>query len=157
MSEDQEHSISVPDLLASKGKELGVSPWMSIGQDRIDAFAEVTEDRQFIHIDVQRARAETPFGGTIAHGFLTLSLLVPMASSAVPHIIGRRMGINYGIERLRFLAPVPAGARVRGRFTLEDWQERRPGEYLLSYGVSIEIEGQDKPALVATWLTLALV
>ena len=106
-------SMTLAELLKKKGEEIGVSDWMTVSQDRINGFADVTEDHQFIHLDVERAKAETPFGGTIAHGFLTLSLMVPMADQALPNISDRKMGINYGMDKLRFLSPVPAGARVR--------------------------------------------
>ena len=150
-------SMTLAELLKKKGEEIGVSDWMTVSQDRINGFADVTEDHQFIHLDVERAKAETPFGGTIAHGFLTLSLMVPMADQALPNISDRKMGINYGMDKLRFLSPVPAGARVRGRFTLEDYKERSPGYFMLSYKVAVEIEGGDKPALLATWLVVSVV
>lgn len=138
------------DLL---GREIGVSDWMLVDQERIARFADVTEDWQFIHIDRDRAR-ETPFGGTIAHGYLTLSLLSAMAYSAVPAIIGSTMGINYGMNSLRFLAPVRAGRRVRGHFRLKAFDERSPGTWQSTVDVTIEIEGEEKPALVAEWVTL---
>ena len=122
----------------------------------IDRFAEVTGDRQFIHVDPARALVEAPFGGTIAHGFLTLSLLSVMSQQALPPIEGRVIGINYGFDRVRFLAPVPSGARVRGRFTLADVRTRSKGEVALHYQVTVEIEGAAKPALAADWITLAV-
>ncbi|WP_210254827.1 MaoC family dehydratase [Methylocapsa sp. S129] len=145
--------ISIDQFVALAGTETGVSRWFTIDQKRIDAFAEITEDRQFIHIDPQAARA-SPFGGTIAHGFLTLSMLSALAMDALPEIEGRAMGVNYGFDKLRFLSPVPAGARIRGRFKLESVTARSPTEFLSRNVVTVEIEGADKPALVAEWLTL---
>jgi acyl dehydratase len=138
-------------LLASKGQDTGTSDWFEIDQSRIDTFAEVTEDRQFIHVDPARA-AETPFGGTIAHGFLSLSLLSAMMLQGYPKMSGLQMGVNYGFDRVRFTAPVPVGARVRGHFKLADVAEMRPGEVQTTSEVTVEIEGQDRPALVALWL-----
>ena len=135
------------------GEEIGVSSWLTVDQERIDAFAEATEDRQFIHTD-PAAAAETPLGGTIAHGFLSLSLLSRMGSEVLLAPEGVKMALNYGLDRARFLAPVKAGARVRGRFTLDSVEERAPGQLLMRYSVSVEIEGQDKPALTAVWLGL---
>src|SRR5580692_7213184 len=112
-------SITIDELIALAGSETGVSRWFTIDQKRIDAFAEITEDRQFIHIDPEAARA-TPFGGTIAHGFLTLAMLSAMAKDALPPLAGVALGVNYGLDRLRFLTPVKAGARVRGRFALTE-------------------------------------
>ena len=128
-----------------------VSRWFAIDQDRIDAFAEVCEDDQFIHTDPERAAA-TPFGGTIAHGFLTLSMLSAMAYDAQPLPTGTAMSVNYGFDRVRFLSPVPAGSRVRGRFALAEAEERRPGELTLHWDVIVEIEGSEKPALAARWI-----
>ena len=135
------------------GEEIGVSSWLTVDQERIDAFAEATEDRQFIHTD-SAAAAQTPLGGTIAHGFLSLSLLSRMGSEVLLAPEGVKMALNYGLDRARFLAPVKAGARVRGRFTLDSVEERAPGQLLMRYSVSVEIEGQDKPALTAVWLGL---
>ncbi|HEX2553810.1 MAG TPA: MaoC family dehydratase [Microvirga sp.] len=148
--------LSIEDLRARIGGVVGVSSWREVGQDRIDRFAEVTIDHQFIHLDPERAKAETPFGGTIAHGFLTLSLLSSMAYEVLPTVRGRAMGINYGFDRVRFLAPVRAGSRVRGHFTLADVAMRSEKEAMLRHAVTIEIEGQQKPALAADWLTLAV-
>lgn len=149
-------SLTIEQMQAKVGSELAVSDWVDMDQGRINQFADVTNDHQFIHIDVERAKAETPFGGTIAHGFLTMSLLAGMADEALPIIANRRMGINYGFEKMRFLSPVPAGSRVRGRFTLAGCDERKPGEFQLNYKVTVEIENSDKPALAAEWLVLAL-
>jgi acyl dehydratase len=145
---------SVEALKARVGQELGVSPWHVVSQEMIDQFAETTDDHQFIHVDPVRAAA-SPFGGTIAHGFLTLSLLSLLAREALPLIQNRTMGINYGFDRVRFMAPVRSGARVRGRFTLNEVAERNGKLVMFRYGVVIEIEGGSKPALTADWLTLA--
>ncbi|MFT4911569.1 MAG: acyl dehydratase [Brevundimonas sp.] len=138
------------------GTEVGVSRWILVDQARIDAFAEITEDRQFIHIDPVAA-AKTPFGGTIAHGFLTLSLLSAMTYDAVPPLEGVVMGVNYGFDKIRFLAPVPAGSNVRGRFRLVSAEDKGGGRWLLKHAVTVEIEGSDKPALVAEWLGMQVV
>jgi acyl dehydratase len=130
-----------------------VSRWIVVDQARIDAFAKVTEDEQFIHVDPERASA-TAFGGTVAHGFLTLSLLSAMAYSALPKIEGAVHGVNYGFDRVRFVHPVGSGSRVRAHFTLKAVTPRSGHEWQLSYEVSVEIEGAQKPALAATWLTL---
>jgi len=141
------------EIKARVGKEVGTSGWVLVDQERISAFAEATEDRQFIHVDPQAA-ARTPFGGTIAHGFLTLSLLSRMAAEAILIADTTRMIVNYGLDRVRFLAPVRAGTRIRGRFTLDGVEEKAPGQILLRHVVTVEIEGEDKPALLAVWLTL---
>ena len=133
--------------------EVGVSDWITVDQGRIDAFADATEDRQFIHVDPDAA-ARTPFGGTIAHGFLTLSLLSRMAAEAILVPPTVRMIVNYGLDRVRFLAPVRSGKRIRGRFTLESIDEKTGGQLLLRHLVTVEIEGEDKPALSAQWLAL---
>ncbi len=136
------------------GQEVGISDWRTIGQDRINAFADVTEDHQFIHVDLDKA-AQTPFGGTIAHGFLTLSLLAPLAEEAGLRVENTVMAVNYGFDKLRFLAPVRAGKRVRARFELLEVTEKAPGQYLMKQLVTVDIEGEDKPALVAEWLGMA--
>ena len=141
------------DELAQHVGQVFHSHWFVVDQGRIDAFAKVTEDEQFIHVDPVQAAA-TPFGGTVAHGFLTLSMLSPMAYSALPRIEGIAMGVNYGFDRVRFLHPVRSGSRVRARFTLMAVTQRSPREWQLTYDVSVEIEGQHKPALAATWLTM---
>ncbi len=130
-----------------------VSRWFLVDQARIDAFAALTEDRQFIHVD-PRAAAATPFGGTIAHGFLTLSLVSAMAYDALPPAAG--LGVNYGFDRLRFIAPVRAGSRLRGRFRLIERSLRAPGRTLSRFDLSVEIEGGDRPALAGLWLTLSM-
>jgi acyl dehydratase len=133
-----------------------VSHWFVVDQERIDAFAKVTEDEQFIHVSPIEASA-TPFGGTVAHGFLSLSLLSPMAYSTLPKVKGAAMGINYGFDRVRFLHPVRSGSRVRGHFLLIAVLKRSEREWQLVYDVSVEIEGQHKPALAATWRTMQVV
>jgi acyl dehydratase len=148
--------IAPQDLSGKIGQEVGVSDWIEVTQVRINAFAETTEDDQWIHIDPERAAKETPFGGAIAHGFLTLSLMSQMAYQVAYGLEGSVMGINYGFDKLRFLQPVLAGSRVRGRFVLMDAKERRPGQWQLKYGVAVEIENDDKPALSAEWLTLQI-
>ena len=135
------------------GEEVGVSSWLIVDQERIHAFAETTEDRQFIHTDTDAA-AQTPFGGTIAHGFLTLSLLSRMAAEGMLIPADMRVIVNYGLDRVRFLAPVRSGKRVRGRFVLDCIEDKAPGQILLRHLVTVEIEGEDKPALSAVWLTL---
>jgi acyl dehydratase len=142
-------------LKADIGREIGLSSWIDVDQAMIDSFAEATGDRQFIHVDPVRA-AQTPFGGTVAHGFLTLSLLPRMAADALPVVEGRAISINYGFDKVRFVAPVRSGARVRARFVLRDIGERGPREVLARYGVTVEIEDEAKPALAAEWLTLAI-
>jgi acyl dehydratase len=148
-------SLSLDDLKSRIGQEVGVSSWQAVDQGMIDRFADATGDHQFIHVDPQRA-AETPFGGTIAHGFLTLSLLSALGQEALPAIRDRIMGINYGFDRVRFLSPVRSGVRVRGRFILTEIVERSATEAALHYRVTVEIEGADKPALAAEWITLAV-
>jgi acyl dehydratase len=130
-----------------------VSRWLMVDQVRIDGFARVTEDEQFIHVDRERASA-TAFRGTVAHGFLTLSLLSAMAYSALPRIEGAVHGVNYGFDKVRFIHPVRSGSQVRGHFTLQAVTLRSAREWQLSYEVSVEIEGTQKPALAATWLTM---
>jgi acyl dehydratase len=147
---------SLDEIRARIGQEVGVSGWLLVDQSRIDAFAEATEDRQFIHVD-PAAAAQTPFGGTIAHGFLTLSLLSRMAAEAMLLPDRLKMAVNYGFERVRFIAPVRSGKRIRGRFVLDSVEEKGPGQVLMRHQVTVEIEGQDKPALTALWLGLMFV
>ena len=147
---------SLDDIRSRIGDEVGVSSWLKIDQARIDAFAEATEDRQFIHTD-PAAAAQTPLGGTIAHGFLSLSLLSRMAAEAMLVPDGIKMALNYGLDRVRFLSPVRAGNRVRGRFTLDSVEEKAPGQVLMRHLVTVEIEGEDKPALTALWLGLIFI
>jgi acyl dehydratase len=144
---------TVGEIDSRVGQEIGVSGWRTVDQERITAFADATEDRQFIHVDPEAA-ARTPFGGTIAHGFLTLSLLSRMATETILVPDTTKMVVNYGLDRVRFLAPVRPGKRVRGRFILDGIEEKVPGQILLRHVISVEIEGEDKPALSAVWLTL---
>lgn len=144
---------SLDHIRAQVGNEVGISSWLVVDQDRIHAFAEATEDRQFIHVDPDAA-AQTPFGGTVAHGFLTLSLLSRMAAEAMLVPDGVKMAVNYGLDRVRFLAPVRSGKRVRGRFNLDSVEEKAPGKWLMRHNVTVEIEGEEKPALTAVWLGL---
>ncbi|MEP3892109.1 MAG: MaoC family dehydratase [Hellea sp.] len=144
-------TVAASDLQSLVGTEIGTSEWITVDQDRINVFADVTEDHQFIHINEDMAKM-TPFGGTIAHGFLTLSLLSKFSEGAGLVIEGVKMGVNYGFEKVRFLAPVPSGSKVRGRFTLKSAAEKKPGQHLLTYEVTVDIEGADKPALIADWL-----
>lgn len=145
-----------PEEVASYvGKEVGVSDWLQVDQERINQFADVTEDHQFIHVDPEAA-AKTPFGSTIAHGFLTLSLTVKLASGQLLALEGVKMLINYGFEKVRFVNPVKTGSRIRGRFTLMSAEEKTPGQWMLKYAVKVEIENEAKPALVAEWLTMQI-
>jgi acyl dehydratase len=150
-------AISLERLRACVGTEVGVSPWRVVSQPIIDKFADATDDHQFIHVDPARAVSETPFGGTIAHGFLLLSLLAPMTYETLPPIEGQSMGINYGFDKVRFGAPVKSGARIRSRFFLAEANVRPSGWVQMSYDVTIEIENAMKPALTARWLTLTRV
>jgi acyl dehydratase len=132
------------------GKEVGTSDWLEVSQERINQFAEATEDRQWIHVDVERAKRESPFESTIAHGFLSLSLLSELGKRTMS-VAGVRMGINYGLNRVRFVSPVQAGARVRGRFTLAS-VEAISGGVQAVWNVTVERDGGDKPCCVAEWL-----
>jgi acyl dehydratase len=150
------HSTTWDALSARVGQEIGVSAWTRIDQSMIDTFAKLTGDQHFIHVDPVRAAA-LPFKGTIAHGFLTLSLLSNMAYQVCPTIEGVRYPLNYGFDRLRFVAPVPVGSRVRGHFVLKRAEAIGDNQRQIVYDASIEIEGQPKPALVAEWLTRIIV
>ena len=145
-------TMSCDALVARIGTEVGVSDWFPIDQAKIDAFAALTHDHYFIHVDRVRA-ATTRFGGTIAHGFLTLSMLAPMAYQACPAVQGTKTAVNYGFDRLRFVAPVPAGSRIRGRFVLNRFEVQASSRWHAIYGVTVEIEGEAKPALVAQWVS----
>lgn len=146
--------ITLEQLLDSVGKEVGVSPWRVVSQTMIDQFADATDDHQFIHCDPERAALETPFGGTIAHGFLLLSLLSAMTFETLPPLEKGKMGVNHGFDQIRFLAPVKTGSRIRARFLLADVKARPSGWVQVTHDVSIEVEGARKPALNARWLTL---
>jgi acyl dehydratase len=149
------HVVS-PDQLADYiNQEVGVSDWIEVDQARINQFAEATGDHQYIHVDPERA-AQTPFGSTIAHGFLTMSLMVVMGYEASIKLENSVMGINYGFDKLRFINPVKVGSRIRGRFVLLSAEEKKPNHYLLKHGVTVEIEGAEKPALIAEWLGMTV-
>lgn len=149
-------TASIEDIRRRVGSEVGVSDWILVDQRAIDLFADVTDDHQFIHVD-PAAAATTPFGGTVAHGFLTLSLLSRMAADAMLRPEGVRMGVNYGFDKVRFMAPVRSGKRVRGRFRLDRFDEKRPGQWQFVHQVTVEIEGEDKPALIADWIGLIFI
>jgi len=141
--------MNLQDLQARVGETIGTSEWYLIDQDRIDHFADTTEDHQFIHVDPEAAKA-TPFGGTIAHGFLTLSMLAAFMSKLdKPQV---QMSVNYGFNKVRFLSPVKSGKRIRGHFKLIELAEKRPGQWQQTVEVTVEIEGEDKPALLAEWI-----
>lgn len=153
-SEDGMNSVIGRDAyIAMVGQEVGVSGWHLVDQKRIDVFADATEDHQFIHVDPVRAGA-TPFGSTIAHGFLTTSLISVFSYEALPKLDDVAMNVNYGFDKLRFVSPVKSGVRVRGHFTLKEATPRKPKELFTRVGVHVEIEGETKPALVADWLAL---
>jgi len=145
------HLESLRDLRDRIGQEIVVSAWMEVTQEQIDRFADATDDHQWIHVDVERARRESPFQNTVAHGFLTVSMLSRLLNSSIK-FGAAKMGLNYGFNRLRFTGPVPAGSRVRGRFTLKALDEIEGGVQT-TWGVVVEREGSDKPCLVAEWLT----
>ena len=149
-------TITVDDIPGAIGTEIGRSEWRTVSQEMINLFADATDDHQWIHLDQERAARETPFGTTIAHGFLTLSLLSTLAYEALPALAGATMGINYGFDKIRFMAPVRAGAKVRAIFTLAEADIRPSGRVLNTYDVTLEIENSLKPALTATWLTMAV-
>jgi acyl dehydratase len=154
MNVPQKAAISVAELKKKIGQEIGVSQWHVVSQDMIDRFADVTHDCQFIHVDPVRAKKETPFGGTIAHGYLMLSLVAPMSYEALPQIDGRVMGINYGLDKVRFLSPVRAGSRVRAHFKLKEVSPRSEKEVLLKNEITVELEGAEKPAVYAESLSV---
>ena len=147
-------AMSLLDTYKTRIGETHASDWFEIDQARVNAFADVTLDHQFIHVDPERAARETPFGGPIAHGFLTLSMLSHLAAQCLPPFPEGAIGINYGFDKVRFLSPVRVGAKVRGRFTLADVTERKPGQLQLKQDCIVEIEGSDTPALSAQWLSL---
>ena len=145
--------VSTDEMLSKVGEVIGTSEWVAIEQDRINQFADATGDHQFIHLDAEKAKM-TPFGTTIAHGFLTLSLLpyLMAQSNDMLAIDGVKMGVNYGLDKLRFLSPVKSGKRVRGVFSLGALIEKRPGQWQQTLECSVEIEGEEKPALIASWI-----
>ncbi len=152
----QANTLPMSALKERVGTALSPSDWMLIDQQRIDQFADVTLDHQFIHVDPSKA-AQTPFGTTIAHGFLTLSLLSHLAAQSTIVPEGTVMGINYGFDKIRFLNPVKVGSRIRACMTLEAMVEKAPGQYQMTHGVTVEIDGEEKPALIAQWLSLVIV
>lgn len=146
-------TVSIDEMMAMAGKDLGTSEWITVDQEMINKFADATGDHQFIHVNEEAAKM-TPFGTTIAHGFLTLSLMPILSAKAdLPRPDGIKMGVNYGGNKVRFLTPVKSGKRVRGHFKLLDMIEKRPGQYQQTMEFSVEIEGEDKPALIAEWIT----
>jgi acyl dehydratase len=145
--------VTQDELKALVGQHIGTSDWLTVDQAMIDKFAEATGDHQFIHVDVEKAKL-TPFGGTIAHGFLSLSIMpVLTAMTDMPRLDGIKMGVNYGGNKTRFLAPVRSGKRVRGHFKLLEIEEKRPGQWQQTVEYTLEIEGEDKPALIAEWIS----
>jgi acyl dehydratase len=146
-------AISAQEMQGMVGQTLGTSEWLLVDQDMINKFADATGDHQFIHVNEEMAKM-TPFGGTIAHGFLTLSLFpVLMAKSDCPRVEGVKMGVNYGGNKVRFLAPVRSGKKVRGHFKLLELEEKRPGQWQQTLEFTVEIEGEDKPAVMAEWIS----
>lgn len=149
-------TVSIENAQTLVGKEIGLSAWRVVSQEMIDQFANATDDHQFIHTDPVRAAKESPYGGTIAHGFLSLSLLSAMTYEAVPVLEGSAAGVNFGFDKVRFMAPVRTGQRIRARFVLDKFRVRPSGIAEINYDVTIELEGSIKPALTAYWLTLML-
>ncbi len=150
--------VTLEEARSLIGQEVGISPWLEITQERINQFAAATGDFQFIHIDRDRAIAETPFGGTIAHGFLTLSLLSTLsAQTSVIKIKDARMTINYGLDKVRFMSPVKVGKRIRARFELIEVTSKSAGNILLKHKATVEIEGDEKPAMIAEWLGMQVI
>ena len=144
------------NLKELEGSDQGHGEWFEVDQNRINDFADATIDHQFIHVDPERALEETPFGGTIAHGFLSLSLLVHLTASlpvAIPKMEGQLMGINYGFEKIRFINPVLAGARIRAQSKISSVELKEPTAVNITRTITVEIEGQNKPAIVAEWIT----
>ncbi|MEM9233690.1 MAG: MaoC family dehydratase [Pseudomonadota bacterium] len=140
--------------LAQKiGTEIGVSDWLTVSQEMINQFADVTDDHQFIHVDPERAK-DTPFGGTIAHGFLTLSLLSTLAKDLDLQVPGMVAGVNYGFDKVRMVRPVPAGSEIRGRFILAEVSKKAPGQWLMRLETTVEVKGAERPAIKASWLIM---
>lgn len=150
-------AIAIKELDGLKGKLIGTSKWMKISQKMINSFADCTEDHQFIHVDEKRAKEEAPFGGIIAHGFLSLSLLTKLSSEISVKIKGTNLTLNYGFNKVRFVHPVKVNQKVRAKFILLDYAERSSDQWMLVYDIMLEIENEKKPALVAEWLTLQIV
>lgn len=150
--------VTLAEAQACVGQEVGVSPWLEITQERVNQFAEATGDFQFIHVDEERARTQGPFGGTVAHGFLTLALLTQLGSQGgMLRIRDARAVINYGLDAVRFVQPVPVGARIRARFVLQSVICKAPDRVLLTHQCTVEIDGNERPALVAQWLSLSMI
>lgn len=147
--------ISLSEVRGLLGTVVGVSDWITVDQTMIDAFAGATNDHQFIHTDPVRAAAETPYGGTIAHGFLTLSLLSAMNYDCLPKIREQTLGINYGFDKVRFMSPVKCNKRIRGSFLLAGARFRGAGMLMNTYDLTVEIEDERKPALTASWITIS--
>lgn len=147
---------SITEMKKFLGSEVGLSDWVVINQERINKFAKLTEDEQFIHIDPERASKETPFGGTVAHGFLTLSMLVKLAESALPKIKDVKFTINYGFDKIRFIHPVAANSNLRARFILKEVEERSLTQIMTKWDVSVEIKNVERPAIVVTWVNLLM-
>src|SRR5262245_13216353 len=146
-------TMSLDEIKTHVGKEIGVSDWFLLDQKRINAFADLTEDHMFLHVNPEAAKS-TPFGGTIAHGLLTLSMMPVMAYQAMPGVSGTKMGVNYGYNKVRFMAPVKSGKRIRGRFGVKAVEPQSGGRMQIVHDVTIEIEGEPKPALAAEWITM---
>ncbi|GMN03430.1 MaoC family dehydratase [Erythrobacter sp. MTPC3] len=145
------------ELAAKTGENIGTSEWIEMSQDKINMFAEATGDHQFIHVNEEAAKM-TPFGGTIAHGFMTLSMIPALgAASDMPKLDGIKMAVNYGGNKTRFIAPVRSGKRIRGHWKLTEMVEKRPGQWQQTCEITIEIEGEEKPALICEWMTLYFV
>ncbi len=145
--------VTAGEMKALVGTTVGVSDWLTVDQEMIDKFAEATGDHQFIHVDVEKAKL-TPFGGTIAHGFLSLSIMPVLTQMTdMPRLDNIKMGVNYGGNKTRFLAPVRSGKRVRGHFKLLEIEEKRPGQWQQTVEYTLEIEGEEKPALIAEWIS----
>jgi acyl dehydratase len=147
------NSTNLPDYV---GKTVGTSSWFTITQAQINTFGDATHDHQFIHVDPEKAK-DTPFGGTIAHGFLSLSLLSAISYEAGLQLENMTMGLNYGFEKIRFLQAVKVNSKVRGKMSLTEFTEKRPGQFLFNWLVEVEIEGETKPALTAQWLTMTMI
>ena len=148
--------MTVDEVQAQVGNEVGISPWRVVTQEMIDQFAAATDDHQFVHTDPERAAKESPYGGTIAHGFLSLSLLSAMTYETIPVLEGSAVGVNFGFDKIRFMAPVHSGARIGARFVLAQFRMRPSGIAEINYDVTVELEGSSRPALTAYWLTLMM-
>ena len=150
-------NLDLDNLDGFLGKHIGVSDWFEVTQEDVNKFADLTRDQQFIHVDPERA-SDTPFGGTIAHGFFTMSMLSHFSATGCGvSVEGAKMGVNYGCDKLRFLTPVRIGSKIRGNATLVSVVEKKPGQYLIKSNMTVEIEGSETPALIAEWLTMVVV